>query len=52
MNNNFYLYERMMLTLGFVWSEGDNVFIFDDNDSIPDITVKKAEEIYNIVYDN
>ena len=50
--DDFYKYERMMISFGFVWSEADSLFIKTDDSYIPKITVEQAEQIYKVVYDN
>ncbi len=50
--DDFYKYERMMISFGFVWSEADNLFIKVDDGYIPKVTVEQAEQIYKVVYDN
>ena len=41
-----------MISFGFVWSEADSLFIKDDDNYIPKVTVEQAEQMYKVVYDN
>ena len=50
--DDFYKYERLMISFGFVWSEADSLFIKDDDNYTPNVTVEQAEQIYKVVYDN
>ena len=48
--DDFYKYERLMISFGFVWSEADNLFIKEDDNYIPEVTVEQAKDIYKAVY--
>lgn len=50
--DDFYKYERLMISFGFVWSEADSLFIKDDDNYIPNVTVEQAEQMYKAVYGN
>ena len=48
--DNFYKYERLMISFGFVWSEVDNLFIKEDDNYIPEVTVEQAQDMYKVIY--
>ncbi len=50
--DDFYKYERLMISFGFVWSEADSLFIKADDNYVPKVTVEQAQQIYKVVYDN
>ena len=50
--DDFYKYERLMISFGFVWSEADSLFTKEDDNYVPNVTVEQAQDIYKVVYDN
>lgn len=50
--NDFYKYERLMISFGFAWSDEDNLFIKEDDNYIPKVTVEQAKQMYKVIYDD